>query len=373
MILHAQGLVGSSSAVQLALWEEIKGNTAGKRSSRASTFCQSAPCPSFRNMIAETCPKRALVKRSSVFCWCSYPTALKDALNAHLTSAVDVVTAGTEADIQERIIASLNDAVPPVVLVKNAQHWVIVFGHNPEAKYPVKIRDTQFPGRIGITMSKWKATYLTVAPCGQFKNLCVIVGSDLGAPPPPPPSPPPVVNPGLPGPNHMALLPPDVIRQRAIDEARDLARQSEWRAAFGSAQPRKPLLVRNPDTGDAESYIVDFRTGDRPTGRMLIDPRTGVPDEMAAVEADDASLQPFLTPDEVVTLLERGFSDSTIGAITLKPGGYTLDDDLVWAPCDQSHSAFQPFYVVRYDGRILYVRVDGRIFSGPLTHDGAGA
>ncbi len=53
-------------------------------------------------------------------------------------------------------------------------------------------------------------------------------------------------------------------------------------------------------------------------------------------------------------------------------GARTVESTLVWKPCDQSHSPYQPFYVVHQDGDVYYVRVDGAVFS-ELTEFGGGA
>ena len=64
--------------------------------------------------------------------------------------------------------------------------------------------------------------------------------------------------------------------------------------------------------------------------------------------------------------------------ITLNRELFSVDEQLVWESCDQSRSAFLPFYVVRQprEGKSqrdkVYVRVDGRI-APMLTHTLAGA
>jgi hypothetical protein len=44
----------------------------------------------------------------------------------------------------------------------------------------------------------------------------------------------------------------------------------------------------------------------------------------------------------------------------------------VWNACDQSHSAFQPFYQIQQDAGVVYLRSDGVVFPR-LTISGAGA
>jgi hypothetical protein len=81
----------------------------------------------------------------------------------------------------------------------------------------------------------------------------------------------------------------------------------------------------------------------------------------------DVELPPLLSAADVERLeTERNVAAG--GAST----PVAVEQTLVWRPCDQSHSPYQPFYVVNRGGFVEYVRVDGAVFT-ELTDYGGGA
>ncbi len=133
------------------------------------------------------------------------------------------------------------------------------------------------------------------------------------------------------------------------------------------------LLVKRLDfpAGDRDYYLIPLQDETSKENRMLtrMDVRTGyyldsltIPPTAYLVnrEKNDPSLVTF-----VKGLVAKYFpappAPQLFDAIDL-----TLNNQnkaLVWLPCEQSESAFYPFYEFQYQGKKLYVRIDGQVFD----------
>ena len=162
------------------------------------------------------------------------------------------------------------------------------------------------------------------------------------------------------------------VQDLARREAETLAQQAYWQAAFDHATVQLTELVNPIPTNIAAYYIVDFRVGTRQTGRLMLDARTGSVRAIAGVDETHATMPSFLSRQEVLSQL----IDHVITLPTDLNGSFvaskaTVDEHMVWQPCDQSRSPFQAFYVAREGVHQLFVRADG-VAYGSLTQLGAG-
>ena len=113
--------------------------------------------------------------------------------------------------------------------------------------------------------------------------------------------------------------------------------------------------------------VVDFRVGNRPTGRLILDARTGDVDEITGSDHADEPIPEFLTPYQAARVLRnRDLTTADGRKLRLDPAGVEIDEEMVWKPCDQSRTPFQAFYVAHQAGDTFYIRADGAIF-GELT------
>lgn len=168
------------------------------------------------------------------------------------------------------------------------------------------------------------------------------------------------------------LVAPDLVLGKAAAEGKRLARLDRWSRAYVTAAALTPLLVRGT-TNSRNYYIVEFRTSGRSTGRMIFNAATGKLAEIAGLLTGQESLPRFAIPSELPPLVnqrEIQYAEGTI--VKLLKERFSVDSNLVWTSCDQSHSPLQPFYVVRQPPHVAYVRVDGQVFPR-LTTTGAGA
>jgi hypothetical protein len=189
MILASLKQVGTSLAVQQELWVEIKTRTgqAAPAPAKAKNQASSSLCGTFPHQICEDCGQ------GSSFCWCTHPVPLAATLSAHGAPAGVVIT-NTELDLTTAVITSIQasnqkgDSKAPIVLVRQATHWVVVYGFvfdetgatgTPIAKLHVTemlIRDPELNAlNNSCSIDHWFASYLRDIPCGQFKNKQVMV------------------------------------------------------------------------------------------------------------------------------------------------------------------------------------------------------
>lgn len=156
----------------------------------------------------------------------------------------------------------------------------------------------------------------------------------------------------------------EVSKRRPIDD--------DWRRSFIDAEPTDPLLVLGPVRSNRDYFIVDFRNQKKSTARIIYRAADGKLAEIAGLTSGQSQLSPLLRPFELPDVIrERSISYPGGATVPFDMNNLSLDRDLVWAPCDQSRSPMQPFYVVHMGKTEVYVRVDGAAF-GELTEFVAG-
>ena len=159
-------------------------------------------------------------------------------------------------------------------------------------------------------------------------------------------------------------LPLAEILARAKREGIRLADIPYWEVAFRGAEPRLPQKVRGLAQPPYEYYVVDFRVGSRPTGRLILDSRTGDVDEITGTDHADEPIPEFLTPYQAARVLRnRDLTTADGRKLRLDPACVEIDEEMVWKPCDQSRTPFQAFYVAHQAGDTFYIRADGAVFS----------
>jgi hypothetical protein len=179
-------------------------------------------------------------------------------------------------------------------------------------------------------------------------------------------------------PDARVALPSDVILRAAVAARDRLVAVPKWSAAYVSATPQEPLLVRGRAPSDMEYYLVEFRQSGRTTGLMIIDARTARVDQVGGIRAGPDAGAPlvFYRPEQIPALVgSRDVMVNDSRHVTISAAGVTVRPALFWVPCDQSFSPFQPLYVADHlndDVRdVLYVRVDGQVYTS-ITQTGRG-
>jgi hypothetical protein len=363
MILHAKGLVGDDLAALDALWAEIKTKTALEPPGNGNPNGL-APCGHFSGQICEAC------KTGRSFCWCTVPAALAATLNDKLKSNdVAVHKEAHEEDITTRAVQSIDQGTAAGVLVHHGTHWVVVHGYLPVNPAPgatithLWVQDSEFQAKSGlITMTNWLAFELTEIRCGRFMpfSLGVTSGAQLVKR---------IIAPAVKLDPLAAIVAPAQISVQARIDADWLRTTLQWEASVGHATAGEPIFVRDETGSSLDYYLVDFRTGERPTARMIFDARMRFGPQYAGVDGYGdtvgTALPPLLSAAEIEQLAHNR---SPAGV----PAQIVVDPTPLWRPCDQSHSPYQPFYRVRRNGTVEYVRVDGAVFDD-LTDYGGGA
>ena len=159
------------------------------------------------------------------------------------------------------------------------------------------------------------------------------------------------------------LLTSDKAIQYARAAARDFS-ESRLKIALDSAEPTAPTLVQRIDRKDAYYFIVTFNIGSRETARFIIDGFGGKLTEISGVTESDKSLPRYVSSQEALDrMLTVRAASKLKWAFEFRREHVGLHPVLVWKPCRQSPSPFLPFYQFSVGSSLVYLRVDGQLFS----------
>ena len=158
---------------------------------------------------------------------------------------------------------------------------------------------------------------------------------------------------------------------RALQFARDAAREfteSRLKIALDSAEPKWHTLVQRIDRKDSYYFVVTFNIAGRETARFIIDAYSGKLTEASGVTESTKSLQRYVSSQDALDRLITARAASKIKwEFEFRRECIGLHPVLVWKPCRQSPSPFLPFYQFSVGGSLVYLRVDGELFSALKT------
>ena len=177
--------------------------------------------------------------------------------------------------------------------------------------------------------------------------------------------------PAAPDPPIPAVLGPNEIIDRAAREIERMQDWPGWETAFAAASPGSPLLVKRLDLTGWYYYLVPFGAGSGITARLRLNAHTGKYAEAMAIDKSGDNLPPYVPLETAATRIRRrlaaGGQAKRNATKRTKSGGVQpqilFDPFPGWQPCLESLTAFLPFYIVNIDGRLLYYRLDGKIFD----------
>lgn len=159
------------------------------------------------------------------------------------------------------------------------------------------------------------------------------------------------------------LLTSDKAIQYARAAARDFS-ESRLKIALDSAEPKAPTLVQRIDRKDAYYFIVTFNIASRETARFIIDGFGGKLTEASGVTEPDKSLPRYVSSQEALDrMLTARAASKMKWPFEFRREHVGLHPVLVWKPCRQSPSPFLPFYQFSVGSSLVYLRVDGQLFS----------
>ena len=163
------------------------------------------------------------------------------------------------------------------------------------------------------------------------------------------------------------LLTSDKAVQFARAAARDFS-ESRLKFALHAAEPKSPTLVQRIDRKDAYYFIVSFNIGSRETARFIIDGFGGKLTEASGVTESEQALPRYVTSDEALDRMLRVRTASKMKwPFEFRREHVGVHPVLVWKPCRQSASPFLPFYQFSVGDSLVYLRVDGQLFSALKT------
>lgn len=163
-------------------------------------------------------------------------------------------------------------------------------------------------------------------------------------------------------------LRPLATAQRATQVARAAAKQllksPRWHSALSGATPVSPLLVQRLDREDRYYYIVQFARHGGLTARLLVDAVSGELEEAGGIENASEQLSPFVSAGSWLASMAGKPIELRAGVmLVVRPATITIGQVLGWKPCQESASAFRPFYLLYSGEDVIYLRVDGKHYT----------
>ncbi len=340
--------------------------------------------------------------------WYTAPDGLTWTMNNRQSSKYFVLDAlATEDAISRMICWTIHHyKVSPIAMVFGWAHWITVRGYTASAAPsnsgdvgytisgfdvnnpwpPTPMPGTPPPHTAGdvcgsggtrgvadehISYTTWKTDYMTGIPSGHWAGKFVAVCD---------PEPPPTRSPSRQAPHKPRfdgerLISPEVaseISATALSEA-GVAKRKVWKAALRGTDIGEPILVQRLDRNDSWYWIVPRTRSGVTTAVVNIDARFGDYMQARALPAGDSTALLTLDRAEVDSFVFDRLHElpERAGELLIRDGLACISDHWVWRPCNESLSPFYPFRMVSYGNYRLYVRSDGRVFTG-LTTSGRG-
>lgn len=158
------------------------------------------------------------------------------------------------------------------------------------------------------------------------------------------------------------------LARRGLEEYR-LADSQYARATLANGDFGTPRLVQRLDRANEFYYLTPWERDGAILGMIDIDARFGFFKSMGLLA------QP--APNWIIAAGGRRYRESIArlvdnkrfelangkGRFTVFPATYCIAPVLVWKPCRESWSPHLPFYQLAVGSNLLYVRVDGRVFT----------
>lgn len=156
---------------------------------------------------------------------------------------------------------------------------------------------------------------------------------------------------------------------RGLKEYR-LAESRHGAATFGNGNIGTPQLVQRLDKPHDFYYLAPWEQDGHITGFVDIDARFGF-FKSARVFSEPAEtwLIGGRSSEHILEILARKLDNQIFelpnekGRFKVFPGTYCLSRTLVWKPCRESWSPHLPFYQLAIGGHMLYLRIDGHIYT----------
>ena len=138
----------------------------------------------------------------------------------------------------------------------------------------------------------------------------------------------------------------------------ELDNSDEVASAMSEGRPKSALLVRRLDDPLRSYYLVPWESEEGVGLVARVDAETG--ELLGAATFSRPAPYPFITAAQALDLVLDEFKAGTVGELKL-----------VWKPCRESTSPLRPLYQIPYIDRLLYMDMDGKIYS-ELTPLGRG-
>ena len=128
--------------------------------------------------------------------------------------------------------------------------------------------------------------------------------------------------------------------------------------ALQNGQPGRPLLVEQLEKPQSSYYLIPWALVEGVVCVVRVNAFTGA--MLGVTTFSKPTPSPFVTSEEAVKRARSRFPERTFG-----------EPRLVWRPCRESTTPTRPFYQIPFDGKVLYVDMEGAVLE-KLTSLGLG-
>ncbi len=149
-----------------------------------------------------------------------------------------------------------------------------------------------------------------------------------------------------------------------------LAESQRGAATFSGGTFGTPQLVQRLDRPNDFYYLTPWERDGGVVGSVDVDARFGFFKSARVFSNPDRELLiGGETEKSLIDAISRKVNDKIFelpddkGRFRVYPGAYCLPRVLVWKPCRESWSPHLPFYQLVIGGNMLYVRIDGHVFT----------
>jgi hypothetical protein len=154
--------------------------------------------------------------------------------------------------------------------------------------------------------------------------------------------------------------------------------ESELGASFREGRLGRPMLVQRLDRPNDYYYLTPWEQSDGITGFLDVDARFGLFKSARSLSQPERELLIGARSSRgLLEAITRRINHKTFelpnekGRFKVYPGTYCIPPVLVWKPCRESWSPHLPFYQIVVGPHVLYLRLDGQVFTQLTTGRGA--
>lgn len=154
--------------------------------------------------------------------------------------------------------------------------------------------------------------------------------------------------------NHESWIEANIAVEIAQEKVSEFSLNSnpDIRNALNNGYPENPLFVKKLGKPEFAYYLIPWRIIKGVVFIVRVDASSG--DVLEVRTFPKPTPSPFLSPNDALVYAQNKYPTYKFG-----------NPNLVWQPCEESTTAMEPFYMIPYNHRTLFVGMNKNIFHKP--------